>query len=102
MQQARHDGDVRAASGPYEYQTVQKLGLNAARAVLFLLVLAGLCGVFGRGPLATATIRSADGAVTVTYDRFARFRTPSSIGKRVGYIVVERSGLINVFENSER
>lgn len=94
MQQARYDGDVLAAAGPYEYQTSQKYGLNTARAALFLLVLAGLCGVFGRGPLATGTVRSADGAVIVTYDRFARFRTPSSM--QIGYAGAVPGGRLHV------
>jgi hypothetical protein len=46
--------------------------------VMTVLVVAGLSGVFGRGPLANATAASADGAVRVTYERFVRFRTPTA------------------------
>jgi len=42
-------------------------------------LLAGLAGVFGRGPLATTMRRSPDGTLRLTYERLARFRTPSAM-----------------------
>ena len=42
-----------------------------------LIVIADLLGAFGRGPLANASKKSSDGAVTVHYERVERFSTPS-------------------------
>ena len=50
---------------------------RVAWGVMAVLVLGGIAGIFGRGPLSTAQASTADGAVTVRYERFARFRTPS-------------------------
>ena len=55
--------------------TVQRMGW----AVMALVVLAAVVGVFGNGPLANATARSSDGAYQVEYARFARHRAPTSI-----------------------
>ena len=55
--------------------TVQRVGW----AVMALVVLAAVVGVFGNGPLANATARSSDGAYQVEYARFARHRAPTSI-----------------------
>lgn len=45
---------------------------RTAWAVMAVLVLLGLAGVFASGPLSDVSVRSADGAVTVDYPRFAR------------------------------
>src|SRR5215217_6791280 len=42
-------------------------------------LLAGLAGVFGRGPLATTMRRSPDGTLRLSYERLAPFRTPSAM-----------------------
>src|SRR5215218_6611781 len=47
--------------------------------LLVLFLLAGIAGLFGRGPLSTTTRRSADGTVRLTYERLARFRTPTAM-----------------------
>jgi len=39
---------------------------------LMLIVLLGLAGLFGNGPLSEATVRSADGRVAVDYKRVSR------------------------------
>lgn len=54
---------------------VQRVGWT----VMLLLVLAGLLGLFGHGPLSGATAASADGAVRVEYERFGRFKSPMSL-----------------------
>ena len=59
---------------------VENAWLNVQRVawcVMTLVVLAGLAGVFGRGPLATANASSPDGSFSVRYERFTRFRTPT-------------------------
>ena len=45
--------------------------------IFALLILAGLAGVFGRGPLSRTSAGSSDAAPRVDYERFARFRTPT-------------------------
>jgi len=46
--------------------------------IFFVLLLAlDLAGVFGRGPVANAEARSADGAVDLRYERIERSGTPS-------------------------
>jgi hypothetical protein len=46
--------------------------------VLFILiVLLDISGVFGRGPVADATLKAPDGSFTVKYEKIERFRTPS-------------------------
>jgi len=48
--------------------TAQRVGW----ALLFLLVLAALAGVFGAGPLSETTASAEDGTVEVEYERFIR------------------------------
>jgi hypothetical protein len=48
-----------------------------AWVVMLVLVLAGLAGTFGRGPLAKASATTPDHVLAVSYERFARFRTPT-------------------------
>src|SRR3954470_3149241 len=43
-----------------------------------LIILTGI-GCLGRGPLAKAHVRAADGSMELRYERIARFRTPSVI-----------------------
>lgn len=44
-----------------------------------VLIAAAVVGLFGNGPMSTATARSADGAVEVTYDRLARHGSPTRL-----------------------
>jgi len=48
-------------------------------AVIGLFVLAGLAGLFGRGPLASATRTSQRGALRVDYERFTRHGSPAEL-----------------------
>jgi hypothetical protein len=53
--------------------------------ILFtVLVLLDLLGVFGRGWLAKAHVRSKDGAMDVSYERIERFSTPSILDVKLG------------------
>ncbi len=54
-----------------------------------LIVLLDFLGVFGRGPLANAHARTADGALTLNYERVERFNTPSIITIHLGADAVE-------------
>ena len=52
--------------------------------MFFVLVIAlDLAGVFGRGPLAQADMRSADGAFKMHYERIERTGTPSMLTIRL-------------------
>lgn len=48
-----------------------------AWTVLSVILIADLAGVFGRGPLANAQKRAADGSIHVKYERIERYSTPS-------------------------
>jgi len=47
--------------------------------VMALILVAGLSGVFGHHPLAKATSRTADGQLSIDYDRYARFDSSAEI-----------------------
>lgn len=52
---------------------------------LFAVIIAlDIAGVFGRGPVAKAHEKTPDGAMTMTYERFERFQTPSLISIHFG------------------
>ena len=52
---------------------------RTAWTVMVILLIAGFVGLFGRGPLATANAQSSDGALTMRYEHFERYRTPAKI-----------------------
>jgi hypothetical protein len=60
-------------------------------SLLILFVVAGLLGVFGRGPLSKT--RVANATVGAEYERFARFKTPASLT----LVIPESSRLPEVF-----
>jgi hypothetical protein len=50
---------------------------NAAWVVFTLIIVLDLAGLFGRGPIAKAERRSADGTIDVKYERIERTNSPS-------------------------
>jgi hypothetical protein len=50
---------------------------NAAWVVFTLIIVLDLVGVFGRGPVAKAERRTADGSIDVKYERIERTDSPS-------------------------
>ncbi|MBV9386140.1 MAG: hypothetical protein JOZ78_06905 [Chroococcidiopsidaceae cyanobacterium CP_BM_ER_R8_30] len=46
---------------------------------MVVLVLAGLAGVFGRGPFSKTTAEAQGVRLRVQYERFPRFRTPATL-----------------------
>ncbi len=50
---------------------------NAAWVIFTLIIVLDLCGLFGRGPIAKAERRSADGSIDVKYERIERTDSPS-------------------------
>src|SRR5581483_3774026 len=61
-----------------------------------VILVLDIAGVFGRGPLAKAHVRTSDGAITMTYERFERFQTPSLISLHLGPTAV-RNGHIQLW-----
>jgi hypothetical protein len=57
---------------------------NAAWIIFTVIIILDLCGLFGRGPLAKAERRSADGAIDVKYERIERTDSPSIMTIRFG------------------
>jgi hypothetical protein len=60
----------------------QRLWVRAERVIWSLLILflaAAFAGLFGRGPLANAEARAADGSFAVKYERVQRYASPSVI-----------------------
>ena len=57
------------------WHTVQRVG----RAVLVLLFVAAVVGIFGTGPLSHASADAPGGAFSVSYDRFVRTTQSSSL-----------------------
>jgi hypothetical protein len=59
------DEDVRFE---HRWHRVQRVG----RAILVVCLVAAVLGIFGTGPLASATARAPGGSFSVDYDRFLR------------------------------
>ena len=47
--------------------------------IIGLILLAALCGLFGHHPLARATSQSANGHLTIEYDRTARYESSAEV-----------------------
>ena len=62
-----------------DFQRREWRAQRIGRGVLFVIVLAALAGVFGGGPLATASVRTPDGRLRVEYDRIARHGAPTPL-----------------------
>ncbi|MGH7169787.1 MAG: hypothetical protein ACRELF_14600 [Gemmataceae bacterium] len=58
---------------------IQRIGW----VILILLMIGGVAGVFGHGPLSKATVHPPGSQVQVRYDRLARRETPSSLELRL-------------------
>lgn len=57
---------------------------NIVWVIFSLIILLDLCGVFGRGPVAKAERRAADGTIDVKYERIERTESPSILTIRFG------------------
>jgi hypothetical protein len=60
------------------------------------IILLDLAGVFGRGPVAIAHLRSADGSLQVKYERIERTGTPSMLTVSIGEQAL-RGGSVDLF-----
>src|SRR4051794_15941772 len=57
------------------------------------LVLAGILGLFGRGPLSKAAIGSDQDPARLEYERFARFNTPAHLKVKLNGVSGADSGV---------
>ncbi len=65
-----------------------------------VIVLLDLAGVFGRGPAANAHKETADGAMSIKYERIERFSTPSILTIHFGPDAV-KDGVIRLWVSDE-
>jgi hypothetical protein len=69
---------------------------NFVWIIFSLIIVLDLCGVFGRGPVANARRRTADGTIDVKYERIERTESPSLITIRFGQSAIV-DGKIKLF-----
>jgi hypothetical protein len=69
---------------------------NAIWILFTLIILCDLAGLFGRGPLAKAERRAADGSIDVYYERVERTESPSILTVRFGQSAIH-AGKINLY-----
>ncbi len=62
-----------------DFQRREWLVERVGWAAMALLILAGLLGLLGGGPLARATAGDRGGPVWLEYDRFERYRSPATL-----------------------
>lgn len=62
-----------------DFQRRQWRWQRAGWVLMGLFAVAGLLGLFGSGPFSSDTVRSADDALSVEYERFVRRDSPSTL-----------------------
>jgi hypothetical protein len=69
---------------------------NVVWVVFTLIIVLDLAGLFGRGPIAKAERRSADGTIDVKYERIERTDSPSILSIQFGPSAIQE-GKIHLF-----
>ena len=69
---------------------------NAVWIFFVLVLIADLAGAFGRGPLAKAEQRAADGSIEMKYERIERTQTPSVMTLNFAPSAI-RNGAVRLF-----
>src|ERR1700761_2289644 len=65
-----------------------------------LIIVLDIAGLFGRGPIAKAERRAADGTIDVKYERIERTDSPSVLNIRIGpYEIVVGKSKVNISES---
>jgi hypothetical protein len=72
---------------------------NTVWVVFALIIVLDLCGLFGRGPIAKAERRSADGAIDVKYERIERTDSPSILTIQFAQSAIQ-NGKIQLYVSS--
>ena len=84
MAQSQHSSGIRRV-GDLEieqdlvFERRQNVVQRVGWGIGVLILLAAMLGGFGDGPLASATLRSPDGLITLRYQRLARDRAPDRL-----------------------
>jgi hypothetical protein len=73
---------------------------NAAWVFFTLIIILDLCGLFGRGPIAKAERRTADGTVDVKYERIERTDSPSILSISFGQSAIQNGKIRLYVSNS--
>lgn len=69
---------------------------NAVWVIFTLIIVLDLCGLFGRGPIAKAERRSADGSIDVKYERIERTDSPSILTVQFAQSAIQ-NGKVHLF-----
>ena len=72
---------------------------NAAWVIFTLIIILDLAGLFGRGPIAKAERRTADGTIDVKYERIERTDSPSIMSIEFGPSAIQ-DGKIQLYVSS--
>ena len=62
-----------------EFQQRQWKAERVGWAIMLLIALLALAGLFGNGPLSSASVEAPDGSLSATYDRFVRQEARSTL-----------------------
>lgn len=84
-----------------DFQQREWRGQRIGWAVMLLIVLAALLGLFGRGPLARATIGGEGDPVRLRYDRLTRHSSPAVLDIRLGAGVADEDGEVRLWLERE-
>ena len=84
-----------------EFQKREWLVQRVGWAVMGLIVLAALLGLFGRGPLARAVVGGEGDPLRVEYDRFTRHASPTTLKIRLTPGVADEDGTIRLWLDRE-
>lgn len=84
-------------SGPMTLRDVDEIGFQrkewavqrVAWAVMAVVVVSAVAGLFGAGPVSSTTAESTDGSLEVEYDRFIRYAGTSSLSMTLSPDAVE-------------
>ena len=68
----------------FKFQQREWLFQKVGWVVIWLLLVAALLGVFGKGPLSEAQVNDPTGVLTVNYTRLERYRSPTTMEVIVG------------------
>jgi hypothetical protein len=95
---AKVDNEV-AVGEDLEFQRKWWRFENAAWVVFTLIIILDLAGLFGRGPIAKAERRTADGTMDVKYERIERTDSPSIMSIEFGPSAIQQ-GKIQLYVSS--
>lgn len=94
MQTVSRTDDIEAGCDP-EFESRWWRVQRIVWVILVLILLAGVAGLFGHGPLSEATAHPPRSQLRVRYDRLARRETPSSLKLRLEKAALA-SGLVRI------